>query len=58
MRYLVIFRSCDLNNDGILTREELSQSLRKGIRGAISVLKKEVPDLSPEELLVCYTYVL
>ena len=43
-----------MNNDGWLTRDELAKSLRKGIRGAITVLKKEVPDISPEELLVCY----
>lgn len=50
----MIFHSCDLNNDGELTREELAKSLRKGIRGATTILKREYPDISPEELMVCF----
>lgn len=48
----MIFRACDLNNDGELSREELAKSLRKGIRGSLNVLRKEYPDITPEELLV------
>merc|ERR1711862_410346 len=47
----MIFRAFDLNNDGFVSREELAKSLRKSIRGSIIVLKREHPDISPEELM-------
>ena len=50
----MIFRAFDLNNDGFVSREELAKSLRKSIRGSIIVLKREHPDISPEELMVYF----